>query len=283
MKIPTKKEMYSYYFQEPINKKFEKEIKHVKIKYFYFQDPIELNTRENTVFNFCILKGTSILLRDKRKFNLSQFDMVFVPEKDKIQIIPNSKDLYANKICLIEAPVLNKINENLNPQFEIKKFSFKNFIPRGEPGNSERLATYREVWTAFRNGYFMSGFTKIPKKVFGQGVITSVNLERSDNGKIKIYSHIHPDYPEIYIFCIDDDTKTIAVTQYLINSKGESVCMDLVDGDGLFFDGSLGHMNFIRPIYRELRYLMYMWIIPTFGKEQDIKPITLFTNLKKDI
>ena len=55
MKIPTKKEMYSYYFQDPINEKFEKEIKQVKIKYFYFQDPIELNTGENTVCNLCML------------------------------------------------------------------------------------------------------------------------------------------------------------------------------------------------------------------------------------
>ena len=51
----------------------------------------------------------------------------------------------------------------------------------------------------------MSGFTNIPNESLKQGVITSVNLERNQDGNMEIYSHIHPDYPEVYIMCIDDN------------------------------------------------------------------------------
>ena len=73
--------------------------------------------------------------------------------------------------------------------------------------------------------------------------------------------------------CIDDDN--YAITQYLINKEGKSICKDLKDGDGLFFPGDLGHSNFARPFYKDLKYCMYYWCIPTFGKVDLVDPITM--------
>ncbi|MEJ2249933.1 MAG: hypothetical protein P8Y70_07025 [Candidatus Lokiarchaeota archaeon] len=137
----------------------------------------------------------------------------------------------------------------------------------------ESITSYRTVWTAFKNGYFMSGITNIPIEALRQGVLTSVNLEKDKDNNTKIYPHIHPDFPELYLFCIDD--KATSITQYLINEKGESVCKDLEDGEGLFFPGNLGHMNFGKPSYKNLDYCMYIWIIPTFGIQKEINPNTL--------
>ena len=135
------------------------------------------------------------------------------------------------------------------------------------------MATYRTVWTAFKNGYFMSGFTNIPLESLRSGVITSVNLEETNEGNIEIYPHIHPEYPEVYIMCIDD--VNYAVSQYLINTEGKSICKDLSDGEGLFFPGNLGHSNICRPFYKGPKFCMYMWMIATRGKIETVSPITL--------
>ncbi|MHA1270512.1 MAG: hypothetical protein ACTSPY_12040 [Candidatus Helarchaeota archaeon] len=278
MTIPSRIEMYLYYFQDPKDKKYVKELCQTKLEYFYYSDPFKITLNNNEVGNICILKGSSNLIRNNNTFQLNQFDMIFIPKNETITIEPNSKNKFDNKICIVKAPILGDIGEKLGSSFEIKHFSFDNFIPRGELCDLQKMATYREVWTAFKNGYFMSGFTNIPQKALKQGVMTSVNLETNDNDVFKIYPHIHPEYPEIYIFCIDDTTESVAVTQFLINSNGQSVCKDLVDGDGIFFEGSMGHINFTKPIYKKLRYCLYMWIIPTFGKTKDVIPITLFTD-----
>ncbi|MFX0142330.1 MAG: hypothetical protein ACFFDN_52305 [Candidatus Hodarchaeota archaeon] len=136
------------------------------------------------------------------------------------------------------------------------------------------MSTYRSVWTAFDNSFFMSGITNIPNSSLKTGVVTSVNLEKNiEKGDAQIYTHIHPDYPKLYIFLIDD--YNYAITQYLIDSKGQSVCKDLSNGDGLIFPGHLGHINFARPYYKNLKYCSYIWFIPTFGKKKQIEPITL--------
>jgi hypothetical protein len=99
------------------------------------------------------------------------------------------------------------------------------------------------------------------------------HLIKNENDDIEIYPHIHPEYPEVYIMCIDDEN--YAISQYLINTKGQSVCRDLSDGEGLYFPGFLGHCNFTRPFYKNIKYCMYMWIIPTFGKVETVEPITI--------
>ncbi|MHA1649388.1 MAG: hypothetical protein ACTSYB_04260 [Candidatus Helarchaeota archaeon] len=274
MRIPTRHEMLTYFFDDPKDKEYVKEILGVIAKYYYFSEPFTISTRGNEVCNFCILKGSSILIRNEEKFTLNQFDFVFLPENETITIKPSTSSRLENKICIVTSPVQGEPSEALDAKFDIQRFSLEKFVPRGELSDTRKMATYREVWTAFKNGYFMSGFTNIPRKSLIQGVVTSVNLEKK-NEEVHIVSHIHPNYPEIYIYCIDDETKSVAVTQFLINAKGQSVCRDLTDGDGIFFDGSLGHMNFTKPTYKKIKYCLYMWIIPTFGKVQEVIPKSL--------
>ena len=274
MNVPTRIQMYDHYFEDPKGKIFQKEINQVKVQYFYFQAPFTIQIGKNEVGNFCLLKGSSKLVRTQENFTLNQFDMVFLPSNEQVTINPGSKDRSQNKICIVTAPILETRGKELPIKFEIQRFALENFLPRGELGDTRKMATYRGVWTAFKNGYFMSGFTNIPQTALAQGVITSVNLEK-EGETTKIFSHIHPGYPEIYIYCIDDPTESVAATQFLINTKGQSVSKDLTDGEGIFFDGSLGHMNFIKPTYKNLKYCLYMWIIPTYGKLQDIIPQSL--------
>ena len=274
METPTRKEMDHLYFGDPKENPFEKRLKEVYTKYYYFTEPIVISTGKDEVCNLCLLKGTSTLHRNAKQFNLKQFDLVFLPENERITIKPLVSNRLENKICIAISPILGDVGRKLGAKFEIQHFSLDKFIPRGELGDTQKMATYREVWTAFKNGYFMSGFTNIPQASLVQGVVTSVNLEK-DGKHFKIFSHVHPDYPEVYIYCIDDTTESVAVTQFLINAKGQSVCRDLTDGEGIFFDGSLGHINFTKPTYKKVKYCLYMWIIPTFGKAQDVIPITL--------
>ena len=274
MNAPTRIQMSGYYFEDPKETILQKEVNHVKFQYFYFQSPVNIQTSKNEVCNFCILKGSSQLTRTQENFMLNQFDMVFLPPNEDIIINPGSQNKISNKICIVTAPILENHAKGPPLKFEIQRFALEKFLPRGELGDTRKMATYREIWTAFKNGYFMSGFTNIPQTALAQGVITSVNLEK-EGEMTRIYSHIHPGYPEIYVYCIDDPTALIAVTQFLINAKGQSVSKDLTDGEGIFFDGSLGHMNFIKPTYKNLKYCLYLWIMPTYGKVQDIIPQSL--------
>jgi len=274
MQFQTRQEMYGYYFSDPKEQGFTKVINHVEVKYNYFTKPIAISTGDSEVCNFCLLKGASNLFRAEHKTLLNQFDLGFLPENEHVLIKPLVVDRWANKICIMTNPISGTPNRVSKSKFEIQRFSFDKFVPRGEFGDTQKITTYREVWTAFKNGYFMSGFTNIPQDALTQGVITSVNLEK-EGQTIKILSHIHPDYPEIYIYCIDDPTNSVAVTQYLINTQGQSVAKDLTDGEGIFFDGSLGHLNFTKPTYKPVQYCLYMWIIPTFGKVQDVQPQSL--------
>ena len=251
--------MYSFYFEDP-KEPIEREFNNVKLKYFYFNSELKLNTNTKEILNGSLLEGKAILTYDDAKFDLNQFDLFFIPPEKKFNIKPQN----TSKICL----VFSLSEKDVNAEFEIQRFNLEKFIPRGEGGSEHKMATYRTVWTAIKNGFYMSGFTNIPNDVLKQGVVTSINLEDND-----ILSHIHPDFPEVYIYCIDDEH--YAVTQYLINSKGQSVCKDLTDGEGVFFPGKLGHINFSKPYYRNLKYCMYLWIIPTFGKKGEIEPITL--------
>ncbi len=257
----TKSTMNSFYFDDP-KESIEREFKNVRLKYFYFDSELKLKTKNKEVLNGSLLEGKAILTYNNAKFDLNQFDIFFIPPEKEFRIKPKNKN--KNKICL----VFSLSVKDVDAKFEIQRFNLEKFIPRGELGSEHKMATYRTVWTAIKNGFFMSGFTNIPNESMKEGVVTSVNLEENE-----IYSHVHPNYPEVYIYCIDD--KHYAVTQYLINSKGQSVCKDLSNGGGVFFPGSLGHMNFSKPYYRNLRYCLYLWIIPTFGIENNVKPITL--------
>jgi hypothetical protein len=261
--------MYSFYFDDPFSLKVERTLNSVKIEYFYFNDKLQIKSKQNQVICGCLLLGNVSLLYAGFLNDLNQFDLFFIPPKTEILIDLKENTDSMCKICLCYSP----IEKEVNAKFEIQHFYPSMFLPRGEYGSKTKMATYRMVWTAIMNGYFMAGFTNIPNEVLSQGVITSVNLEDTENGDRQIFPHIHPEFPECYIFCIDD--KHYAITQYIINSNGESVCKDLTDGEGLFFPGKLGHSNFARPTNKKLNYCQYLWIIPTFGKSQQVIPITL--------
>ncbi len=264
----TKSSMLSFFFEDPKYEAVEREIDNVKIKYYYFDSEITLKTEKNQVLNGSLLLGNGILIYDNNEYELNQFDIFFIPSEKELIMRGNSAS--KNKIVLI----LSSVDEKVDINFEIQRYNLKNFIKRGESCSAEKMSTYRKVWTAFKNGLFMSGITYIPNSSLKTGVVTSVNLEKDEKeGNIEIYSHIHPQFPELYIFLIDDDN--YAITQYLINSRGQSVCKDLSNGDGLFFPGDLGHINFAKPFYKDLKYCSYIWFIPTFGKKKQIEPITL--------
>jgi hypothetical protein len=271
-KIHTKSEMRDFFFDDPVSAKFSMELNETSVDYFYFENNLRLKTGEQEVMNSALLKGKSKLIHNDTSYDISQFDFLFLPPNTNIEIIPKVKRIEQNKICVVKTPI---INTDINPdaKFEIQKFNFQNFVDRGELSDSKKMATFRTVWTAFKNGYFMSGFTNIPNKSLKQGVVTSVNLEKKSDGSVEIYPHVHHGFPEVYIFCISDNTT--AISQYLVNESGESVVMERFDGEGLFFPGHLGHINFVRPTYKNLDYCLYMWIIGTHGKKSEIEPVTL--------
>lgn len=268
-KIISRAELSNFFFEDPISKKLSERLGDFFFDYFYFDDEITITTGQKEVINACLLKGDIKIIHNDEIHNLNQFDFLFLPPKTTIKLVSEEKKC---KICVVKTPI--ETNEiNFDVKFEIQKFNLNKFIDRGELSDNNKMSTFRTVWTAFKNGYFMSGFTNIPNKALNQGVVTSVNLEETAHGTVEIYPHIHHDFPEVYIFCISDNTT--AVTQYLINEKGESIAMERFDGEGLLFPGSLGHINFVRPTYKNLEYCMYLWIIPSFGKQKDIQPITL--------
>jgi hypothetical protein len=266
--IINKSQMLSYFFEDPKDKAVERVLNNLKLRYFYFDSEVKLKTEKNQSLNGSLLMGDGTLIIDENEFKLNQFDIFFVPPQKEYMIIGKSKSNH--KIVLVSS--LTEKTRDTN--FDIQKFGLKNFVTRGEHSSNEKMSTFRTVWTAFKNKFFMSGITNIPNESLKTGVVTSVNLEKNpEKGNIEVYSHVHPDFPEVYIFLIDDDN--YAVTQYLINSNGQSVCKDLTNGAGLFFPGHLGHLNFARPCYKNLNYCSYIWFIPTFGKKQEIEPISL--------
>ena len=256
IRVDSKEEMYSFYIND------------IKLQYFYFENDLDVHSKSNEIINGCLLSGKTNISYEGHIHPFDQFDFFFLPPGQSLTIQPNPKLSIKNKLCLY-CP----IQEQINLPFEIQHYSEDKFIDRGEHSSNTTMATYRTVWTAFRNGYFMSGFTNIPLASLKSGVITSVNLEKTKEGTVEIYSHIHPKYSEVYIMCIDDENYSIS--QYLINTEGKSVCKDLSDGEGLFFPGSLGHSNFCRPYYKEIKFCMYMWIIATRGETETVDPITL--------
>ncbi|MFX1434134.1 MAG: hypothetical protein ACFFB1_10195 [Promethearchaeota archaeon] len=266
---PTKKEMKKFYFGNPIQGKVIREILGTRIEYYFLENDLSLKTKPRTVLIGCILSGGLLLIHKKKEHKINQFDFFLLPPNSECQIKINPENDNKNKLCIF----YSSLDQEGDYVFEIQRYAPDKFIPRGDHGSNEKMATYRTVWTAFKNELFMSGFTNIPSESLRSGVITSVNLEKNESGNIEIYSHVHPQYPEVYIMCIDDDK--YAITQYLINEEGFSVCRDLSNGDGVFFPGSLGHSNFARPTYRKLNYAMYMWIIPTFGRKSGVNPVTL--------
>lgn len=270
-KIHAKDEMISFYLDDPINKNIERSLNGTQLRYFYFEKDLTLQADKTDVINGCLLAGQARLTYKEEKDELNRFDFFFLPPNERMTIELKLNNNIPGKICIFKYNVGK--SHIVKAPFEIQHFSPDKFIPRGELSSEEKMCTYRTVWTAIKNGYFMSGFTNIPNDSLKRGVITSVNLEKNPRGSIEIYPHIHPDYPEVYIMCIDDNK--YAISQYMINLEGESVCRDLKDGEGLFFPGSLGHCNFARPFYKNLKYCMYMWIIPTFGKTDIVSPITL--------
>ncbi len=265
----SKSKMQEFFLDDPRTGPIEKELNNTVMKYFYFNNDLELKTNSKEILNVCLLLGNAVLNYNNSDTHLNQFDIFFIPPNKEITLRLASQSNANHKICLNSY----RINNEIDLEFEIQHFDLTKFIPRGGYGSEAKMATYRTVWTAIKNRYFMSGYTNIPNESLKQGVITSVNLVENNEGRIEVYPHIHPDYPEVYIMCIDDDN--YAISQYLINKVGQSVCKDLSDGDGLFFPGELGHSNFARPFYKDLKYCMYYWCIPTFGRVDLVDPITL--------
>jgi len=261
--------MINFYFEDPKSEAIQRQLGTNRLHYFYFYEDLKIFTQESEMLNGCLLKGNCELRYQNNAFKLNQFDFFFLPPEEKIEIQVDSEESEAYKICLY----YSRIKKEVSAEFELQKFSLEKFIPRGEFSTERRMATYRTVWTAIRNGYFMSGFTNIPTKALKQGVVTSVNIDSSSEDDKEIFPHIHPEFPEAYIFCIDDEK--YAVTQYLIDEEGRSVCKDLTDGSGVFFPGNLGHMNFAKPFGKKIKYCMYLWFISTLGKIKTISPQTL--------
>ena len=264
-----KSEMENYFFKDPQSNAVNRQLNNNKLQYFYFHDDLIINTNENEILNGSLLKGQCKLNYKSKSLILNQFDIFFLPPNTEISIHLHSKEEWEYKICLyyshIESPV--------TADFELQEFSLDKFVSRGEFSSEKRMATYRTVWTAIQNGYFMSGFTNIPTEALKQGVVTSVNIDTQSENDKEISPHIHPEFPEVYIFCIDDEK--YAITQYLIDEDGNSVCKDITDGGGVFFPGNLGHMNFGKPFGKNIKYCMYLWYISTLGKVTTIVPETL--------
>lgn len=261
--------MEKFFFKAPQSKAIKRQLNNDKLQYFYFHEDISIYTKKNEVLNGCLLKGQCELKYQTKSFNLNQFDIFFIPPNNEISIHLNTDEDQDYKICLY----YSRIETPIEAEFELQQFSLDKFVPRGEFSSDRRMATYRTVWTAIQNGYFMSGFTNIPYKALKQGVVTSVNIETESESDKEIFPHIHPEFPEVYIFCIDDDK--YAITQYLIDENGSSVCQDITDGGGVFFPGYLGHMNFAKPFGKKIKYCMYLWYISTLGKATTIVPETL--------
>lgn len=264
-----KERLNSYYFNNPSDNMVERELNHVKLKYLIFENELSLQTEPKELVNGCLLEGKGTLNYEQRSYEINKFDIFFLPPKKSIKI--NLQDSNSSKICFLSYEVETLVNTEL--ELELEKFNLDKFLPRGEHSSSNLMSTYRTVWTAIKNGYFMSGFTNIPSRSLKEGTITSVNLEKNQSGNEEIYAHIHPGNPEVYIACVDDNK--YALTQYLINREGISVSHDLNNGEGAFFPGECGHSNFARPIYKNLKYCMYLWMIPTFGRSTTVNPITL--------
>ncbi|MFW9783670.1 MAG: hypothetical protein ACFFFB_15405 [Candidatus Heimdallarchaeota archaeon] len=259
-------EMLSYFFEDPKESFVERKLNNTKIQYFYLNGDLTIKTNSQEILNGCLLSGNVKLRYKNESYDLQQFDFFLMPPETEVKITYKPQ---FSKLCVCRY----KTDKIINFKFIVKSYSPQKFLPRGEFGSKGNITTYRTVWTAIKNSFFMSGFTKIPNESLRCGVITSVNLELNADNNVEIYPHIHPEYPEVYIMCIDDDK--YAITQYLINQEGDSVCKNLSNGDGLFFPGSLGHSNFARPLYKKLNYVMYMWIIPTFGETETVNPKTL--------
>ena len=261
--------MVSFYLEDPKIGTIERKLNATKMQYFYFDKNLKIKTKINEILNGCLLLGDVIMRYRNTSYDLHQFDFFFLPPNEEVYIETKSHSHNKYKICLYYCLIDIKVKA----EFEVQHLDPSKFIPRGEQGSEKKMATYRTVWTAIKNGYFMSGFTNIPLESLRQGAITSVNLIKNEKDDVEIYPHIHPEYPEVYVMCIDDEN--YAISQYLINTKGQSVCRDLSNGDGLYFPGFLGHSNFARPFYKNIKYCMYMWIIATFGKVETVEPITI--------
>ncbi|WXG46316.1 MAG: hypothetical protein WED05_06580 [Candidatus Atabeyarchaeum deiterrae] len=269
-RLPTKDSMYAFYLADPVSKAIERELDRTRLRYSYLDSELRCKTQSKEVLNGCLLSGKAILEYGGSSSDLGRFDMFFIPPEKTLRIKPQESET-RSKICFVSSPSVRKVDAD----FEIQRFGFDKFTHQGEIGSDRKMSTYRTNWTAIKNGFFMSGFTQIPDYSLKQGVVTSVNLEKDKEGELEISSHIHPNIPEVHIYCISD--KKTAVTQYLISPEGSSICRDLTDGEGAFFPGNLGHMNFVRPTYRNVAYCLYMWVMPTYGKTDYVKPVPLNT------
>jgi hypothetical protein len=264
-----KSKLQHFFFEDPKLSPVDRRLGNNRLQYYYFDRDLKIVTEKHEILNGCLLEGNGEVIFQDKHAKLNQFDLFFLPPNREVIINIIPKEEKRHKICLYSSYIKTPVTA----EFEVQRFSLDKFLPRGEFGSVRRMATYRTVWTAIQNGYFMSGFTNIPMKALRQGVVTSVNIEAPSENCKEIYPHIHPDFPEVYVFCIDDDK--YAVTQYLIDEEGNSVCQDVTNGGGVFFPGNLGHMNFAKPFGKNIKYCMYLWYISTLGRTTTIIPRTL--------
>ena len=75
--VLTKKEINSFYFEDPIEGLIEKELNNTLMKYFYFESDLKLQTNKREILNGCLLLGTAILNYNGTKYEINQFDIFF--------------------------------------------------------------------------------------------------------------------------------------------------------------------------------------------------------------
>ncbi len=144
--------MESFYFCDPKDKVIERVLYKTKIQYFYLNNDLKIKTNNNEVLNCCLLTDNATIIYNKEFYNFNQFDFFFLPPGHDLLIKIDQQVRKSYKICLFYYPI--KENVDMDADFEIAHFELNKFVPRGEHSSKTKMATYRTVWTAIKNGYF---------------------------------------------------------------------------------------------------------------------------------
>ena len=103
--VSSKKEMYSFFLEDPKEIMIEKTINGTKIQYLYFNTDLDVLSRPNEIINGCLLSGKANIIHKGEMYEFSQFDFFFLPPGSSLTIhIENSSDK-ENKIFLYYCPI----------------------------------------------------------------------------------------------------------------------------------------------------------------------------------
>ncbi|MFX0142331.1 MAG: hypothetical protein ACFFDN_52310 [Candidatus Hodarchaeota archaeon] len=97
-KNTNKSIMLSYFFEDPKDKAIERELKRVKVSYYYFKSDIKLRTEKNQVLNGSLLLGNIVLIYNENEFHLNQFDIFFKPPESQFVIKGGTKQQNASLV-----------------------------------------------------------------------------------------------------------------------------------------------------------------------------------------